>query len=131
MCDGKRAPGSLGFIGKYCQQVHISRPSTEEMSEPHTYPAMLGVRAPQVWARPGTEVGIVPFRLMYPFPPKIPLEINVKWTQAAIILHISDKRKSSGDFKAHVRSLPLIPNQKNDSFIYSTNIYEPMPGARW
>lgn len=50
---------------------------------------MLSVRAPQIWTGPGTEVSIVAFGFMNPFPPKIPLEINVKWTQAAIVLHIS------------------------------------------
>lgn len=66
----------------------------------NTHPAVLGVRAPQVWAGPSTEVGIVPFGFMNPFPPKIPLEINVKWTQAAVILHISVETESSADFKA-------------------------------
>lgn len=36
---------------------------------------------------------------MDPFPPKIPLEINVKRAKTAIILHISVKRRSSGDLE--------------------------------
>lgn len=36
---------------------------------------------------------------MDPFPPKIPLEINVKRAKAAIILHISVQRRSSGDLE--------------------------------
>jgi hypothetical protein len=43
---------------------------------------------------------MIPFGFMYPFPPEIPLKINVKWTQAAIILHISVERKSKADFEA-------------------------------
>lgn len=50
---------------------------------------VLSVWTPQIRACPSTEVGIIPFGFMDPFPPKIPLEINVKRAEAAIILHIS------------------------------------------
>lgn len=46
---------------------------------------------------------------MDPFPPKIPLEINVKRTQAAIILHISVKRRAMERLKLMSPASPQTP----------------------
>lgn len=79
---------------------------------------MLGVGAPQVRARPSAEVGVVPFGLMDPFPPKIPLEINVKRTQAAIVLHVPVTRRVTERLK--LTSPPRHPKPR-ERLAYSTN----------
>lgn len=62
-----------------------------KVSKSITYSAVLSIWAPQIGAGSRTEISMVSFRFMNPFPAKIPLEVNIKWTQTAIILHIPGK----------------------------------------
>lgn len=57
-----------------------------------TYSTVLSIWAPQIGTSSRTEICMVSFRFMYPFPSKIPLEVNIKWSQTAVILHIPVNR---------------------------------------
>lgn len=56
---------------------------------------------------------------MNPFPAKIPLEVNIKWTQTAIILHVPGKQNTH----KHIRhnkdntgnKYNLVPSSLNDA----------------
>lgn len=60
--------------------------------------AVRGVGAAEVWARPGAEVGVIPFRLVDPPPAQILPEVDVQGPNAAVLLVVSESRKKAITF---------------------------------
>lgn len=57
------------------------------------------VSTPKVRAISGTEIGFVSLRFMYPFPVKVPTEINVQGPQTAALLPIPDGQEDKRKIK--------------------------------
>lgn len=66
---------------------------------------MRGVGAAEVWARPGAEVGMIPFRLVDPPPAQILPKVDVKRPNAAVLLIVSESRKKAITFSVLILML--------------------------